>query len=141
MAFRDFTRYVLTSGDNQVRCDGHWDLQTNILCEGLIFYDVIGRFERFTEDFATVLRRLDAPEHVLALAAEVTNATSQVPLAAVYDRELADFVYDRYQTDFDAFGYERDSWMFHDMTGPGTSGRIPGDCPMLGVGLIEDWGR
>jgi hypothetical protein len=35
-------------------------------------------------------------------------------LAAAYDHDLADVVYRSYQADFEAFSYERDSWLFYD---------------------------
>jgi hypothetical protein len=113
VAFRDFVRFVFESDDPWVTNDAHWDLQTNVLLCGLVPYDVIGRFERFSQDFDTILRRLGAPESVLAMAAERTNSTTQVPLAAAYDRDLADRVYARYEPDFETFGYERESWRFH----------------------------
>lgn len=113
VAFRDFARFVAESGDPGVVFDGHWDLQTNVLLHDLIAYDVIGRFETFVEDFTAVLRHLDAPEHVIAMARQVTNQTAKVPLSAAYDRELAALVHRKYEADFAAFGYDRDSWMFH----------------------------
>lgn len=111
LAFADFVRYVIGSGIPEVTNDGHWAVQSDILLADVIPYDVIGRFETFVEDFTAILRSLDAPDHVLAMAAEVTNATAQVPLAAAYDRQLASEVYRYYEADFEAFGYARDSWM------------------------------
>jgi hypothetical protein len=46
------------------------------------------------------------------MARQVTNPTTQVPLSAAYDRELAELVYRKYEPDFTAFGYDRDGWMF-----------------------------
>jgi hypothetical protein len=112
IAFRDFVRFVVGSDDPGVIFDAHWDLQTRILLDDLIAYDAIGRFETFVEDFTAVLRRLDAPEHVISMAGQVTNPTTPVPLSAAYDRELADLVHGKYEPDFAAFGYDRDGWMF-----------------------------
>ena len=111
VAFGDFVRFIVESQEPRVVYDGHWNLQTEVLIHDLIAYDVVGRFETFVEDFTAVLRRLDAPPAVLALAAEVTNATPQLPLAAAYDRDLADVVYHHYERDFETFGYGRDSWL------------------------------
>jgi hypothetical protein len=112
VTFRDFVRYVIESDDPRVVRDAHWDLQTNVLLHDLIPYDVIGRFETFSEDFTAILWRLGAPPSVLTLANEVTNSTPQMPLAAAYDQELADLVYRYYQPDFDDFGYQRDAWLY-----------------------------
>lgn len=113
VAFAAFARFVAETDDPDVVHDGHWGRQTDILCVDVVDYDVIGRFETFADDFAAVLRRLDAPDHVLALGRQVTNPTTQLPLAAAYDRRLADLVHDLYAPDFAAFGYPRDGWMYH----------------------------
>lgn len=111
VAFADFMRFIVDSDDPEVAYDGHWNLQTRFLLRDLIAYDVVGRFETFAGDFSDILRSLEAPERVLAMAIEVTNATARLPLAAGYDRQLADIVYRYYQPDFEDFGYGRDSWM------------------------------
>lgn len=111
IAFRGFVDFILASADGPAGKDGHWDLQTSILCHGLIDYHVIGRFERFTTDFSAILRRLGAPPPVMALATEVTNATAPMPLPTLFDQDLADRVFHHYEADFDAFSYPRDSWM------------------------------
>ena len=109
IAFRDFVRYV-TSGAR--RGDGHWCVQSIRLMADMIRYDFIGRFETLADDFRTVLTRLEAPDSVLAQASVVRGNTPKVALAAAYDRELASTVYEWYRSDFEAFGYDRDSWMF-----------------------------
>ncbi len=110
VAFRDFVRYLPTSLD-EVQRDGHFNLQSRILMPELISYDFIGRFERFTEDLEAVLTHLRAAESQIKDAKEVINPTYKVQLALVYDRELADSVYELYKPDFEHFGYERNSWM------------------------------
>jgi hypothetical protein len=110
--FRDFVDFVVASDAPRVVEDGHWDLQTSVLLHGLIFYDVLGRFEHFGDEFAAILDRLGATREARELASKVTNPTPQVPLPAAYDRTLADVVYRKYEPDFDAFGYRRDSWLF-----------------------------
>jgi hypothetical protein len=44
------------------------------------------------------------------IARRVFNPTPPMPLAAVYDPQLARRVYDRYLADFETFGYHQDSW-------------------------------
>lgn len=57
-----------------------------------------------------MLERIGAPPSVLSLVVEKVNPTVHVPLPFVYDEELADLASAMYQVDFDAFGYDRDSW-------------------------------
>ena len=109
VSFRDFVRYVQSG----VRAgDGHWCVQAKRLMMDMIPYDFIGRFERYGEDFRTVLQRLNAPANVLQTASQVRGQTVKICLAAAYDRELADAVHEIYREDFETFGYDRDSWMF-----------------------------
>jgi hypothetical protein len=91
--------------------DGHWNTQSHVLACDDISYDVIGHFETFVADFRAILERLDAPPAVLAIAAQVTNPTTELPTAAAYDSELAAVVYDYYREDFERFDYYRDSWL------------------------------
>lgn len=56
---------------------------------------------------------MDASDEIIALAQEVTNPTTPLPLAAGYDSGLVRMVFQKYQQDFAAFGYEEDSWYFH----------------------------
>lgn len=109
VCFRDFVRYVHDGGRPH---DGHWCLQLGRLSTDLIAYDYVGRFERFQHDFQCLLQRLGAPPDVVASALEVHGETVQICLAAAYDRDLADMAHDMYGEDFEAFGYERDSWMY-----------------------------
>ena len=111
IAFRDLVAY-LTQRPERVWRDGHFNSQTNILAEGLINYDYIGRFETFCTDFNRVLARLGVSEEAVELATENRNPTPQTPLPWVYDDKIADVVYELYRPDFEHFGYLRDSWMF-----------------------------
>ena len=109
VSFRDFVRYV---HDGRRPYDGHWCVQSEKLATEMISYDFIGRFETFQRDFQALLERLGAPPEIVASASKVHGQTVKICLAAAYDRELADTVYGIYKADFEAFGYERDSWMF-----------------------------
>ena len=91
--------------------DGHFNAQTRIVRQDLIDYDFIGRFENFAVDFRAVLTRLGAPDETVALSSEKRNATAHVPLNVAYSRELAALTYDLYLDDFEAFEYDRDSWL------------------------------
>ena len=110
-AFRDFADFVLTADDAFAR-DHHWAPQHELLRTDIVSYDVLGCFETFAEDLSAILRRLDAPEAVVGRASQRVNSTFTVPLTTAYDADLADRVYHHYEADFEAFGYDRDSWAF-----------------------------
>ena len=119
LAFGDFVRWIATHGDDHaVVNDGHWNRQVDNLWWGLFDYDIVGRFETFSDDFAVFLRRLGAPDSVIARSTEKFNETTHLPMSAAYDSDLASVVYDFYRADFDAFGYERDSWRRYDSLNP-----------------------
>ncbi|HUF10568.1 MAG TPA: sulfotransferase family 2 domain-containing protein, partial [Rhodothermales bacterium] len=111
VAFRDFVRYAIGIRDRNR--DSHWHSQARLLMLDVIDYRFIGRVEKFPEDFKKVLSRLGLPEGSMILdPSEVVNPTARIYHAAVFDRKLADQVYRAFKEDFEAFGYDRDSWMF-----------------------------
>lgn len=114
LAFRDFADYIVSDIEGPYRLDPHWDRQVNILIPDFIQYDVVGRFESFATDFGQILTKVGAPDGIVQQASEVVNATSHVALTAAYDNELADRVYDHYRVDFETYGYDRESWRYHD---------------------------
>lgn len=114
VTFDDFVRYVAESDDQRIVTDGHLAVQTAILQQDCISYDVIGRFESFQTDFTEILNRLDAPAGVLARTSKIINPTPYSPLAAAYRGELADIVHALYAADFETWHYRKDSWLFDD---------------------------
>lgn len=118
VTFADFVHFLSDLG-GKVRYefkpdaifDGHFNAQTRILRQDLIEYDLTGRFENFEVDFKAILRRLGAPEETVALVSERRNVSPHVPLNVAYTRELAALTYDLYRDDFEAFEYDRDSWL------------------------------
>lgn len=110
VGFADFVQYIAKQPDDQR--DGHWKSQTGSLHLDTIRYDFVGRVETFEADFTKVLHRFEAPIELLVTLDERVNTTTQIPLAAVYNKTLADLVYTIYADDFATFDYARDSWMF-----------------------------
>jgi Sulfotransferase family len=104
---------VCGSSNREAVCDGHWGRQVDLLLYDLIPYDVVGRFENFASDFRSILARIGAPSSIVEMADEVMNPTATVPLAAVFDSALAAIVYEHYRADFEAFGYDRESWRYY----------------------------
>ena len=109
VSFRDAVQCLL---DDPGVFDDHWSLQVDLLVADVIDYHVVGRFERFGQQFHAILRRLHAPPEVVGIARRVFNPTQPMPLAAVYDPQLARRVYDLYVADFETFGYHKDSWRY-----------------------------
>ena len=107
IAFRDAVQCLL---DNPAAFDDHWNRQVDLLVADVIDYHIVGRFERFGQDFPAILRRLRAPAEVIDVASQVYNPTRPMALAAVYDPALARRVYGHYLADFETFGYRQDSW-------------------------------
>lgn len=109
ISFRDAVQCLL---DDPGIFDDHWSRQTDLLITDVIDYHVIGRFESFGQQFNAILRRLHAPPEVAGIANRVFNPTQSMPLAAVYDPQLARRVYDHYVADFETYGYRKDSWRY-----------------------------
>ena len=109
VSFRDFVRFV---HEGNWPHDGHWCVQSRRMTTEIISYDYIGRFETFQRDFKAILERLGAPPEIVASAEKEHGQTAKICLPTAYDRDLADTVYHMYKEDFEAFGYDRDSWMF-----------------------------
>lgn len=110
--FHDFVRYVHGRPDR--RRDYHWRSQDNITLYDAIEYDFVGRFETFEADFTKLLRRFDAPPELVSTVPERLNKTPPLPLAAAYDRGIAQLVYEMYRKDFAGFDYRRNSWLMMD---------------------------
>ena len=112
VTFRDFILYVQET--IQEKPDYHWCPMRWGLRPDLINYDFVGHFENFSEDFRQILQRLRVdPEWMPALLEPVNQSTAyKLPLAAVYDWELSDRVYEMYKDDFETYGYEKNSWLF-----------------------------
>lgn len=123
-AFRDFVRFLIANWSRLGR-DGHFNLQSNILMQDVIPYDSIKWYWYYVEEFRKVLERLGAPPEVRDRVAVRYNVTLPIHHPVAYDRELADMVYEHYREDFDAFGFDRDSWLY-DSDSPGTTSHVTG---------------
>jgi hypothetical protein len=111
VSFRDFVRYVARQSDRDR--DAHWKTQTGTIHLNDISYDMIGHIETYERDFKQVLDRFGAPSELTDTLAERVNVNiHQIPHAAVYDRDLADQVFEIYKEDFESLGYPRGSWMY-----------------------------
>jgi hypothetical protein len=112
VSFRDFVLYVERTVEKNP--DYHWCPLRWGLRPDLIDYDFVGQVENFDADFKTVLQRLKVTDELMPNLLKPVNKSSVkgLPLAAVYDWDLADRVYALYKDDFETYGYEKNSWLF-----------------------------
>lgn len=111
VSFYDFVQYVQETIEQDP--DYHWcTLQTGLRSD-LIDYDFVGKFENFEADFRQVLQKLSVPNELMPTLIEPVNESNlkNIPLAAVYNWALADQVYGLYKADFEAYGYQKNSWL------------------------------
>lgn len=109
ISFWEFIRYILEGKDEVM--DNHWRLYDDLCKPCLIYYDFIGYFQELERDANDILRIL----HVTDKVSFPRNLTSryEVPsseLAGRYfselPRSLKEKVYEKYQHDFEMFGYK-----------------------------------
>lgn len=110
--FRDFVLYVQQTVEQAP--DYHWCPMGLGLRPDLVNYDFVGRVENFEEDFKTVLKRFGVTDEIMPNLLKPVNRSpvKNIPLAAVYDWDLAERVYTIYKDDFETYGYEKNSWLF-----------------------------
>lgn len=111
VSFRDFIKYVQATLEQEP--DYHWCTMTGALRPDMIQYDLVGYFENFNEDFKKVLKKLGVNDELMPELLEPVNVSNlkNLPLAAVYDWDLAETVYDLYKEDFKIYGYKKNSWL------------------------------
>jgi hypothetical protein len=97
----DFLRFVAAQPPAQR--DPHWATQDDLLFNGALPIDMIGRFERFTEDFAAIGRRI-APDFDRYVHVETRHGTGAKDYALIGAAE-ADAIRAIYAADFARFGY------------------------------------
>lgn len=105
ITFREFIEYISTQCDLRT-CNPHWRLQTEHLFLSSLNFSFIGKIEQMSDG----LRRFE--QHLGLSDAFVGGAknVSHVSAGSEYDKFLADRVYSLYQSDFEAFGYDREAW-------------------------------
>ncbi|HTT89913.1 MAG TPA: sulfotransferase family 2 domain-containing protein [Acidimicrobiales bacterium] len=113
IAFRDAVECMVDK-QGAFDFDEHWARQVDLLITDVIDYQVVGRFEHFGQEFPAILGRLRAPTEVIDVAKRLFNPTRPMALAAVYDHQLAQRVFDYYIADFETFGYHKNSWRCSD---------------------------
>lgn len=111
-SFREFALWVVGTCDPDAS-DGHWRPQFNLLYPQIIQYDFVLKTESLGADLQKVfdarptLRGKDAKS---MLSRFHYNESLPFAQSGLYDEDLASRVADYYKNDFEAFGYDQDSW-------------------------------
>lgn len=106
MPFAEFVETVCNIPDHLA--DGHFRPQHLTIRdqEGKIAADYVGKFENLTEDFSYIKQKIGASDLELPERNRI-NSARQVSTSYqdFYDERLKDLMYERYEKDFENFGY------------------------------------
>lgn len=107
--FPSFIRFIESQPEGSR--NQHWDTQTSVLLARHVPYRHIYRMETdFADGMADTLARVGIdPAWVRQQVSRPANASGSIN-EPVYDESLAERVYRIYATDFERFGYDRESW-------------------------------
>lgn len=109
VSFDQFIRAICQQ--EPIQQNSHWRVQTDDILHGLVDFDFIGKFENLWPDMAVVSSRIwgdlrpEMANKDVNKSPRATNAGGK--LREYYTPELAALVAERFDSDFDAFGYER----------------------------------
>ena len=104
LSFEEFLDYV--SRCDLRTCNGHWARQVDRLFLKAIHFNHIGKVERMSETWQRFQQHLRTSD---PLPVSSKNVSVSAP-AAEFTEALASKIYSLYQADFEAFGYDRNSW-------------------------------
>lgn len=107
--FSSFVSYI--ESQTEGARNQHWDTQVSVLCARKVRYDHVHKLEDgFQQGMLHITNRLGIPaDFTESKLARPANASGTIK-ETVFDQELADRVYRVFAADFDAFGYDRESW-------------------------------
>ena len=103
VSFEEFINFIC--GQNIEDMNEHWQLQNNYIGYEFIDYDFIGRLENFDQDIQVVFHKIGAPEYMYRYITGRMNESKRQKMKINWTDELAEKVYEKYRSDFEAFGY------------------------------------
>lgn len=106
-SFTEFVHQIVSQMDSEM--NPHWRPQVTNLLFGQIPYTFIGRFETYAEDFVRAFAAINVVGEDVPILRHLNKGRYPgVEPSELYDAELQTLVYQRYQADFEAFGYAYD---------------------------------
>ncbi|BBL76649.1 sulfotransferase family protein [Methylomagnum ishizawai] len=106
ITFEQFIRAIVPQSDYQM--DPHWRPQTSNTLYEVLDIAFIGRFERYSEDFAAVFEWIGVEPDRIPRCRHLNRSGAATGCAEFYTQELRDLVYQRYEKDFINFSYDYD---------------------------------
>ena len=102
-----FSEFVRTICKQPIQgMDWHWYPQYYQTMQDSISYDIIGRFERFEQDFVNIGTRI-VPNFAVYFRSERRHATNaDLQLDSYITQEIKDLIFEKFKIDFEYFGYE-----------------------------------
>jgi Sulfotransferase family len=105
LAFEQFLRFIENEPDLR-SCNGHWRRQVDLLFYPAIPYTHIGKLEQLPMTMDLIGKHLGAAKPLPVGRSNSTGAGGRDPI----DAATAARIYALYAQDFEAFGYDRQSW-------------------------------
>lgn len=107
--FAEFINFIC---EQNVKCmDKHWMPQNLLLNYDCNQYDFIGRIENFEEDVNYLFNKIQAPKYIYQYIKGKENSSQKSGITSLWTDELAEKIYEKYNADFEAFGYEKMSYI------------------------------
>ena len=108
VAFLDFLKVVCAQPISNM--DPHWRVQYYQTFQDGLTYDYIGSIDRFDDDLRNILScvGIDCERYLYREYAHNTNASSL--MSEYYCPDCIELVRNKFDIDFDYFGYSRDPW-------------------------------
>lgn len=106
VSFEEFLGYLKTKCDLRT-CDRHWRRQTDHIFLPALNFSLVAKLEQLEEGLRHFEKHVGLSPG--SLNPEGRNASIRVDSGG-YSQELADSAYSLYEPDFNAFGYDRNSW-------------------------------
>lgn len=103
LSFAQFAEFA--SATAHQRLNAHWNLQDDLVHMPGLELNLIGRVERFGEDFRRVLDHVGAAGRPIQFIEARYNTSPHLAWQNYYTPPLAKRVYRTYERDFDHFGY------------------------------------
>ena len=108
VSFEEFIDFICNQNIEDM--DEHWLVQTSYIGYNFIDYDFIGRLENFTQDIQVVFNKIKAPEYIYKYITGKMNESKRKEIKFNWTDELAEKIYEKYRSDFEAFGYDKMSY-------------------------------